>query len=128
MSREWYPGSITLSKLKNTFVTTKTAKDGSKVKCLMIPIEMNHISTFENENGTKLDLHIRVGMTDEPDEKNQIAMVTHSVGSKEYKAATDEQKEAFKELPILGNLFDFSGASNPSESVSEVGEEDDLPF
>lgn len=128
MSRTWYPGSITLSKLEKAFVTTKTAKDGSKVKCLLIPMEMNHITEFKNENGVKLDLHIRVGMSDEVDDKKQIAMITHSISSKEYKAATDEQKEGFKNLPILGNLFDFGEGSNPAESIIEIDESEDLPF
>lgn len=127
MSRKWYSGSIALSALKSV-VTTRTGKDGKQVKGLFIPLDLNHITEFKNDNGSKLELHIRVGLTEKPDDRNQIAMITHGVNADTYKAATDEEKEGFKELPILGNLFDWNNSSSSEATTQEVSEDRDLPF
>lgn len=121
---KWLSGSITLSKLKSV-ITEKTGKDGEKVKGIFIPFDVNHIAVKEKA----AYLNIRVGIHNEPDQYDQDAMITHNVPTEVYKAASDEEKEAFKKLPILGNLRDFgnSGGSE-NDAAPEVGEEDDLPF
>ncbi|MCP4651731.1 MAG: hypothetical protein GY853_16840 [PVC group bacterium] len=127
MSRKWYSGSIALSALTSV-VTTKTGKDGKPVKGLFIPLDKNHITEYKNDNGSKLELHVRVGMMEEADERKQIAMITHTVNGETYKAASEDEKAGFKKLPILGNLFDWSNQGSTEPAVQEVPEEEDLPF
>jgi hypothetical protein len=120
----WLSGSITLTKLKSV-ITEKTGKDGKPVKGIFIPFDANYITVKEKA----AYLNIRVGMHSEPDQFDQDAMITQNVPSNVYKEATEEQKEEFKKLPILGNLRDWSsGGNSENDSAPEVGEDDDLPF
>lgn len=120
---KWLSGSIALSKLKSV-ITEKTGKDGNKVKGIFIPFDANYLTVKEKA----VYLNLSVGMHDEPDQFDQCAMITLNVDGDIYKAASDEDKEGFKKLPILGNLKDFSGSSSSNDSTQEVSEEDDLPF
>jgi hypothetical protein len=120
---KWLSGSVTLSKLTSV-ITEKTGKDGKAVKGIFIPFDLNFITVKEKA----AYLNIRVGIHDEPDQYDQDAMITHSVDSATYKAASDDQKDEFKQLPILGNLRDFGGGGSSDDATEEVAEEDILPF
>ena len=123
MARKWLTGSITLSKLKSV-ITERKGKDGNMVKGLFIPFDINYITVKEKA----AYLNLRVGIADEPDEYDQIAMITQSVDGATYKEASNEKKEELKNLPILGNLKDWNTGSNSNDSTDEVGPDDDLPF
>jgi hypothetical protein len=117
-------GSIDLSKLVSKVIKTKAGGTA-----IVISVEKNHCVV--GEKGIYLNLGIR--LHDEPDKYEQDGFISHKVDSKTYKAASEEQKESFKELPILGNIKDFGGgASNDKIEaavvVSDDGEFSDLPF
>ena len=81
----------------------------------------------------KVYLNVSVLTHDEPDKYGQNGFIAQRVDSKTYKEASDEQKEEFKKLPILGNIKDFSdsSANDSSGTVKEplgTKETDDLPF
>ena len=74
---------------------------------------------------------VRVLARSEQDDYGQNGFISQSVDSKVYKDASDEQKEEFKKLPILGNIKDFSSNSGESNTVEESDNtdfNDDLPF
>jgi len=124
MSNRNFSGSIALSKLVHA--KFKTAKGADAI---IIPIAMNNL--IVGKDGA-IYMPIKVISKTEEDQYGQHGFIAQSVDSKVYSAATDEQKEVYKKLPILGNIKDFSGSSNDSsgamstESFNE--ESDDLPF
>lgn len=121
-NRKWLSGSLALSKLTSV-ITERKGKNGM-VKGIFIPFDHNYLTVKENA----VYLNISVGIADEPDKYDQIAMITHKADSTAYKAMSDEEKEKLKELPILGNLKDFSPQSNESDAAPVTDAEGDLPF
>lgn len=125
-------GSIALTKLKHHMLTLK-GKEGKPVKGIFIPVDPNHnILTKGKEDTWYLD--IRVMVRDEADQYDQHGFISQSVPGKIYKDATEQQKEEFKKLPILGNLKDFSDnrdneGNMGNATLEEIPEENgDLPF
>lgn len=116
-------GSIALTKLKSAFYTTKKG-----AKCLLIPIDENHLQ----EKDGAVYMSISVVVRDEQDKYGQNGFIAQNVTSEKYKElGKDKVKEL--NLPILGNVKDFSTPSNnDSSAVHEAvvieGEEDGLPF
>lgn len=128
MSNRRLSGSIALSKLIHV-PFEMTGKSGKKVKGIFIPIENNHF--VEGKEGA-LYMNVNVVIKVEADQYGQHGFISQSVDSKKYKAATDAEKEAFKKLPILGNLKDFEASSNDNIGAASqqtfTPESDDLPF
>ena len=99
------------------------------VKGIFIPIDTNN---FTEKDGA-VYMEVRVVAKDEEDQYGQHGFISQSVNSKIYKAASDEQKEEFKKLPILGNIKDFSNKSSAADTsgaatTTFVSEDSDLPF
>lgn len=129
MSQKNYSGSIALSKLIHVRMKKK-GKGGKQVDCLVIPIKANFF--VEGKEGA-VYMPIRVITKEEENDYGQNGFISQSVDTKVWKDADDEQKEVFKELPILGNIKDFTsdGDSNASSGASSnevLNEDDDLPF
>lgn len=128
MSNRSLSGSIALSKLAHV---VQKSKKGAK--CIVIPLNLNHIDEVKLESGkTAYYLNVRVLLRSEKDQYGQDGFISHQVSTEKYKAATDTQKEAFKNLEILGNIKDFSGGgaetTNDAGDGKEFEEGDDLPF
>jgi hypothetical protein len=125
-----FSGSLAISKLKHKIINVKNDKQGD-IKGIFIPIAMNHL--VEGKNNA-LYLPVRVITHSEPDKYGQHGFVAQSVDSKVWKEATEAQKEAFKSLPILGNIKDFdSGANDAAGQIEEltadtIDDTDDLPY
>jgi hypothetical protein len=104
--------------------------ESGMVKVLIIPIESNKLTLKDDA----VYMSVRTVIRDEPDQYGQDGFISQSVDSKIYKEATDEEKEEFKKLPILGNIKDFSGSGKSdasgaqSANLSASEKEDDLPF
>lgn len=123
-----YNGSLALSKLKHV-IQKKKGKNGD-IDCLVIPIDQNNL--VRGKEGA-VYMPIRVMTNTEQDQYGQNGFISQSVDSKVYKAASDEEKEEFKKLPILGNVKNFGSggdaqASSGAASSEVMDENDDLPF
>jgi len=121
-------GSIALTKLVHVKMEVK-GKSG-KVEGIFVPTKANHL--VKGKEGA-LYMPARIYLRDEEDQYGQMGFISQSVDSKEWKAASDEEKELLKKLPILGNIKDFS--STPDDATGDAGggetfspEADDLPF
>lgn len=130
-------GSIAITKI-NHYIMNIRGKDGKKVKCIVIPVEPENPEKPNYLVKGKEDsyyMNVRVVVRDEADQYNQHGFIAHSVDSKTYKEATDEQKERFKDLKILGNLRDFEAAPANDGNMGTMNYEpapdddgSDLPF
>lgn len=97
------------------------------VKCLVIPIEKNHL--FEGKDGNfYLDL---IAFDLKNTTKDQTHLVKQSLPKDVREKMTKEELEA---MPIIGNLNANMGGgganqtpNNPKQGVI-LGEQDDLPF
>lgn len=122
-----YSGSIALSKLTHVLQKRKN-KEGKEIEVIVFPIDKNFF--VRGKNGA-IYMNLSVRVHDEPDQYDQNGFIAHRVPSEIYKAASYEEKEKFKELPILGNIKEFSvGGNDNSGAASEraLEETDDLPF
>ena len=145
MSQKTLVGSIALDRL----IHVKMEKKGKSgmVKGLFIPLEANKLEehSYDSQNGkvNEIQLPVRVIVKDEQDKYGQNGFIAKAIGSKTYKAASDEEKKAFgdskneetkKLTPILGNVKDFSSGGAPQKNQSNAvsdetfSEDDDLPF
>jgi len=118
-------GKINLAGLQHV-IQTKKGKSGD-VKCLVIPIEQNHLFHSDNSGAVYLDI-IAFEMKEAKDYGTHI--VKQSLPKDVREAMSEEDK---KKQPILGNLLiDGSGgipsaqSNNAAEGV--LSENDDLPF
>ena len=128
-------GTIALDKLVHMRMEKK-GKTGM-IDCLIIPIKENLLEV--DDYG--IHLPVRIIYTAEQNDKGQNGFIVKSIGSSTFKAATEEQKTAWKDYnnedtkkqtPILGNIKDWSTgqSSVPSGAASKetIRENDDLPF
>jgi hypothetical protein len=129
MSNKNYSGSIELTKLNCVRMKTPKGTEG-----IFIPIEHNYLIQGKEKDGKiPVYMNIRIIVRPEPDQYGQDGFISQSVDSKIYKEASEEQKEVFKNLPILGNIKDFSGggggeASGMQSTKTFDPKDDDLPF
>ncbi len=126
-------GSIALTKLIHVPFEMK-GKNDKMVKGIFIPIEPNCLVTGKEKNGaTPLYLPLSMVFNDERDENGQDGFFSQQ-GNVKWKDATEEQKEKFKNLPILGNFIDWSKGGSKDENSGAASKEvytpdsDDLPF
>lgn len=123
-----YSGSIALTKLVHV-VMTKKGKKGKDIKGLFIPIKENHLVEGK-EGAVYMALNI---ITKTPqDDHGQNGFIAQN-GGKKWSEASEKEKEAYRALPILGNIKDFedtkgTSSSDTSGSKGNVDEDDDLPF
>jgi hypothetical protein len=108
---------------------TLTGKDGKQKKCLVIPIEENHL--YEGEKGIYADF-IAWEMR-ERKENGTTHLLKQSLSKEVRSAMTDEQK---KSLPIFGDMKDAQTDTRELETYSVPNQNDyatsapvdDLPF
>lgn len=124
MSQKNYSGSIALTKMQSAIITTKKG-----TKAILLPIDANY---FTEKDGA-VYLNVGVVVRDEQDQYGQNGFISHKLSSEKYKELGAEKAKEVN-LPILGNIKDFTGSSqNDSGGATQVQgqvnpEEDDLPF
>ena len=122
-----YSGSIALTKLIHV-VMKKKNKKGKEIVGLFIPVKENHL--VEGKEGAWY-MPLSVITKSPQDEHGQNGFIAQN-GNKKWSEASDKEKEAFRALPILGNIKDFedtqTASTDTSGSKGEIDEEDDLPF
>lgn len=129
MSQITLNGSIALTKLKSARVKSKKGND-----CIMIPIEENLI---EDVDGA-LYLPVRIVYKETQDERGSNGFIAKNIGTKHYKEASQEQRDAWKNerefyTPILGNIKNFNqqsqdDASGVVKDEPATDNTNDLPF
>lgn len=125
-----FSGSLALTKLRNRIIEVKN-KNKQSVTGLFIPIDDNHL--VKGKNGA-LYLPIRVITHNEADKYGQHGFVAQTVDSETWKQASDEQKDAYKMLPILGNIKDFDAFAGDLSGTMEdipdqtIDDSDDIPY
>ncbi len=122
-----YEASIALSKLKHVIMKKKNKK-GKEIRGLFIPIEQNYL--VEGKEGA-VYLNAQIIVRSEKDQYGQDGFISQK-GNKKWSECSDEEKEIFNALPILGNVKNWasSGTSDATGAASneEFDEDDDLPF
>ena len=124
MSQKNYSGSLALTKLKSAIITTKKG-----TKAILLPIDENY---FTEKDGA-IYLNVGVVVRDELDQYGQNGFISHKLSTEKYKELGAEKAKEIQ-LPILGNIKDFTGSgANDSAGTTQVEgqvnpEEDDLPF
>lgn len=121
-----YSGSIALTKLKSVVKKMK-GKNGNLIDVIIIPIEDNYLTMV---GGDKVYLDVNLIVKEEKDKYGNDGFISQRIPSKIYKDATEEQKENFKKLPILGNIKNFSSPENDSSGLikDQLKPEDDTPL
>lgn len=148
MGHTIYKGNIALDRLVHVRAKKKN-KDGKMIDVLIIPVEANKLeeNSYETRTGekvTEINIPVNVVVKSETDSRNQDGFIAKNIGPKTYKAASGEQKEAYRDndneetkrlTPILGNIKDWnknaSAPSNMSQAVNDKpidADDDDLPF
>lgn len=99
-----YNFKFDLSKLSGFGKITLTGKSGQPKRCIVIPIEENHI--FEGDKGTYLDIAFI-------ETSNSQYGDTHFATRSKSKEEQEQEKKSGErlKLPILGNLKPFGGNS-----------------
>lgn len=110
-----------------------TGKDGSKVKCLVIPIKANRL--FEGDKGTYLDI-TAIEIKNKVGDSKDTHLLKQNLSKEVYDAMTEEQRNA---MPILGNAIQWGRREAEPNTSTELSESavdqyldneppDDLPF
>lgn len=122
MANKIYSGSIALTKLQSVIITTKKG-----TKSILIPIDSNYLE----ENNGAIYLPVNVVVRPEKDQYGQDGLISQKLPSTKYKELGKEKANEI-ELPILGNIKDFSNVGDSAGATQVAGnidpEEDDLPF
>lgn len=123
---KFYATSFALTKLKHAITTAKSGQ-----KCLVIPIDDNHLELVQNDNGTAVYMQTDICVRSEIDSNENWGFVKQKLTSKEYKSLGAEKAKEI-DLPFLANLKVFS---KPAEEINVINAEvltpeetDDLPF
>lgn len=125
-----YSGSLALTKLRHKIIHVKSQNNGD-IPGIFIPMDRNHL--VKGKNGA-FYLPIRVITHDEADKYGQHGFVAQSVDSATWKQASDQERETFKLLPILGNIKDFDASGNDVSGAMDdipdqtIDDSDDLPY
>lgn len=124
MSQKVYAGSLALTKMKSAVITTKKGN-----KAILLPIDENY---FTEKDGA-IYLNVSVIVREEQDQYGQNGFISQKLPTDKYKELGAEKAKEIQ-LPILGNIKDFTGSgANDSAGTTQVQgqvdpEEDDLPF
>ena len=124
-----YSGSIALTKLKHVLMTKKNKK-GKKITGLFIPVKENYL--VPGKDGAYY-LSVNIVTKTPQDDYGQNGFVSQN-GNKKWSDSSEKEKEAFKALPILGNIKNFEDAKSTTQADTSgaaggtVDEDDDVPF
>ena len=134
MGKKTLSGSIALTKLVHVpFEMPSSKEKGKMIKGIFIPTEPNFLKEGKEKEGVKpIYVNINIIVKDETDEYGQNGFISQQ-GNIKWSECSDEQKEIFKKLPILGNVKDWSAGSGDDNSGAASNEtftpqSDDLPF
>lgn len=127
-------GKLNLSALRHKVVEFSKKGSTKKVKCVVIPIDENHLFLSDKGN-IFLDIvafKMKVPQTDKDGAVTQSHMIKQSLPKAVREAMSDDDK---KSQPILGGIAIFeSGGSNiekeyKTQSTSfDAKDDEDLPF
>jgi hypothetical protein len=124
-----YSGSIALTKMKHVIMTKKNKK-GKKITGLFIPVKENFL--VPGKDGAYY-MSVNIVTKTPQDDYGQNGFVSQN-GNKKWSEASEKEKDAFKSLPILGNIKNFEDAKSTSQADTSgaasgpVDEDDDMPF
>lgn len=122
MSNKIYSGSIALTKLQSAIITTKKG-----TRAIVLPIDPN----FLEEKDGAVYMQVNIVIRPEKDKYGQDGLISQKLPSAKYKELGKEKANEI-ELPILGNIKDFSNIGDSAGATQVAGnidpEEDDLPF
>ena len=116
-------GKLNLAKLIHVNMVKK-GKDGKDVKCLVIPIEQNHL--YEGKDGNVYIDLIAFALKEPKD--NQTHLVKQSLPKEVREAMSEEERN---DQPIIGSLnIDIGHKEVPNDAADgkTLAETDDLPF
>lgn len=119
-------GDINLLALKH--VKMEVDGQNGKVAGIFIPIEINCLEDRPNDKTPKLKINFNIVPTPDKDQDGFIGQQ----GNIKWSDTTDEQKEIFNNLPILGNVKEWGQADGVNNAVSDKtfvpGDGNKLPF
>ena len=120
-------GSLALTKLVHMRTSVKT-KDGRIVKGTFIPDEANYLTVKDDA----VYMPINVFVSGEDDQFGNAGFISQKVPSELWKSATEQEKEKYNKLPILGNFkknvhHEKQGEVIQDAVIVEDGN-DELPF
>ena len=124
-----YSGSIALSKLKHV-IMKKKGKKGKDIKGIFIPLKENYL--IEGNEGA-VYMNVNVIAKSPQDDFGQNGFISQN-GNKKWSEASEKEQDAFKALPILGNIKNFEDSKGGNDTSGKQGdqdeyeEDDDLPF
>ncbi len=97
-----------------------------KVKGIFVPIEINCLEDRHEDKTPKLNINFNIVPTPDKDQDGFIGQQ----GNVKWSDATDEQKEKFNNLPILGNVKEWGQSDGVNNAVSDetFKPTDHLPF
>ena len=110
---------LNLKQLKHK-ETELTRKDGTIVKCLIIPIVENML--YEGEKGTYLNI-TAIEIKNKVGDSKDTHLLKQDILKEKYDLMTDEEKKSF---PILGNAIYWGGFKEKEPLVSQDLSDDDL--
>jgi hypothetical protein len=119
--------SVNLTKLKHV-VRMINGNSGQPVECLIIPVKENNL--YEGKEGMR-GLNLKAWAVREPkteNKKTNTHILKQTVGKEAYENMTEEEK---REMPIIGNIFEWEGASDApvaSEEIDQFEIDENLPF
>jgi len=112
---------LNLRQFKNVIKDMKR-KDGTMTKCLVIPIEANHL--FEGEKGVYADL-TAMQIKNKVGDSKDTHLIKQSFPKDFYNSLTKDQK---MQLPIMGNAIVWERQEQEPQQADISIESDDLPF
>ena len=110
---------LNLKQLKHK-ETELTRKDGTIVKCLIIPVVENML--YEGEKGTYLNI-TAIEIKNKVGDSKDTHLLKQDILKEKYDLMTDEKKKSF---PILGNAIYWGGFKEKEPLVSQDLSDDDL--
>jgi len=118
-------GKINLASLTHV-IQEKKNKAGEMIKCVVIPIEQNHL--FQSEKGNLFMDLIAFDLKELKDDQSHLVKQSLPKAVREKMSKEDQEK-----LPIIGSLnVNFGGGGgnqvNNAAGGAVLSEEDDLPF
>lgn len=125
-----YGVKINLLKLKNVSVLSIKGKDETK-RCVVIPIEDNHLFTSVNENGKPKSVYMDLTAWGLRNPKYEETHMIKQCFPKDVREGMS--KEQLQAMPILGGLREIPSTKGDASAtceapLAEIANVDDLPF
>lgn len=127
---------LDLLKLEKAIIKEMNSKNGGKIKCLVVPIEMNNLYIGKDDKALYLNL-IHFPLKNSPNEYGHTHTVKQSFTKDEQAKMTQEEKDS---KPFLGSSKDFGQTTSSTQTEAPKSnntsatfdgnsdDDDDLPF